>query len=53
MLKKALPVPALRGMRSTARTSKFAVDGDPFASGRPAVPCRLLTPDTMLNGSAE
>src|SRR4029450_4622330 len=41
-VKKSLPVPALRGMNSTCRTSKFAVDTDPSAYGRPAVPCRLL-----------
>ena len=44
-------MPAFRGMNSAWRTSKFGVDTDPFASGRPAVPCRLLTPDTMLKGS--
>src|SRR6185369_556669 len=47
-VKKSLPVPALRGMNSTCRTSKFGVDIDPSANGRPAVVCRLLTPDTML-----
>ena len=53
MVKKSLPVPAFRGMNSTARTSKFAVDTEPSANGRPAVPCRLFTPETMLNGSDE
>ena len=53
MVKKSLPVPALRGMNATARTSKFAAETEPSAKGRPAVPWRLLTPDTMLNGSDE
>jgi hypothetical protein len=52
-VKKSLPTPAFRGMSSAARTSKFGVDADPSAKGRPAVPCRLLTPDTILNGSDE
>src|SRR4030095_16328220 len=52
-VKKSPPLPALRGMNSTCRTSKFAVDTDPSAYGRPAVPCRLLMPDTMLNGRDE
>src|SRR4030095_16545135 len=52
-VKKSLPVPALRGMNWTCRTSKFAVETDPSAYGRPAVPCRLLMPDTMLNGRDE
>ena len=34
-MKKSLPVPALRGMNSTARTSKFAVD-DRAVGERPA-----------------
>src|SRR5678815_1103943 len=52
-VKKSLPVPAFLGMKSTCRTSKFGIDIDPSANGRPAVVCRLLTPDTMLNGSDE
>src|SRR4029453_8036807 len=52
-VKKSLPLPAFLGMNSTCRTSKLAVDTDPSASGRPAVPCRLLMPDTMLNGRDE
>ena len=52
-VKKSLPVPAFRGMNSTCRTSKFGVDIDPSANGRPAVPCRLLMPDTMLKGRDE
>jgi hypothetical protein len=53
MVKKSLPSPAFLGMKSTCRTSKFGVDIDPSANGRPAVVCRLLTPDTMLKGSDE
>ena len=52
-VKKSPPVPAFRGMNWTWRTSKFAVDTEPSANGLPGVPCRLLTPDTMLNGSDE
>jgi len=50
---RTVRVPALRGMNSTGRTSKFGVDTAPSANGRPAVPCRLLMPDTMLKGSDE
>ena len=35
------------------RTSKFGGAVAPSASGRLVVPCRLATPDVMLNGSAE
>src|SRR4030095_16703925 len=35
-VKKSLPVPELRGMNSTLRTSKLGVDTDPSANGRPA-----------------
>jgi hypothetical protein len=52
-LKKSLPIPAFRGIRLTARTSKFAGAVFPSASGRLVVPCRFATPDVMLNGSAE
>src|SRR4029434_3128037 len=52
-VKKSLPLPAFLGMNSTCRTSKLAVDTDPSAYGRPAVPCRLLMPETMLNGRDE
>src|ERR1700752_1520939 len=52
-VKKSLPLPAFLGMNSTCPTSKFAFDTDPSAYGRPAVPCRLLMPDTMLNGRDE
>ena len=51
--KKSLPVPALRGMKLAERTSKFGRARRPSASGRPVVPCRVVTPDVMLNGSAE
>ena len=40
-------------MNDTERTSKFAEAMAPSASGLPVVPCRLVTPDVMLNGSAE
>ena len=40
-LKKSLPVPALRLMKS------------PLTVGRAAVPCIVLTPDVILNGKAE
>ena len=52
-VKKSLPVPAFRGMNSTWRTSKFGLDTEPSANGRPAVPCRLLMPDTILKGREE
>ena len=52
-LRKSLPIPAFRGMNVTALTSKFATVGEPFACGRPVGPCRLTTPEVMLNGSAE
>src|SRR4029453_10362037 len=52
-VKKSLPVPAFRGMNSAWRTSKLGVETDPSANGRPAVPCRLLMPETMLKGSDE
>jgi hypothetical protein len=52
-LKKSLPMPAFLEMKSTDRTSKFALAIAPFANGRAAVPCRLVTPDVMLNGSRE
>ena len=40
-LKKSLPSPALRAMNA------------PLTIGRPAVPCTVVSPDVMLNGSAE
>ena len=40
-VKNALPVPALRSMNA------------PFTTGRPAVPCTVVTPEVMLNGGAE
>ena len=36
--KKSLPIPAFRGMKLTARTSKFAGAVAPFARGRLVVP---------------
>ena len=40
-LKKSLPTPAFRSMNS------------PFTIGRAGVPWIVVTPDVMLNGSAE
>ena len=52
-VKKSLPMPVFRGMNSDPAHRSSPPAPLPSAKGRPAVPCRLLTPVTMLNGSDE